>query len=73
MGRYYDPALIYWLPVLALAYIAYRLLPAPWSNIVGVTLMWSPLVVLQIALENYVVAIIIVVVAYFIVKDCWND
>jgi|TARA_R110000823_G_scaffold200499_1_gene331531 predicted membrane protein len=73
MNRYYDPDVIMFLPAVILAALVYRFLPAPLSNIVGVILIWSPLVLLQIVFENYLLAIICVVLGLIVLKDCWND
>ena len=58
---------------LIIAGLAIWKLPRPWPAIIGVTAIWSPLVMLQIQLDRPIFALAISLIALLILKSVWND
>jgi len=53
--------------------VLYLNVKPPLSNILGVTFVWAPLVILQFINGRPILGIILIVVAGAILKGMWND
>ena len=63
----------HWLGLAIVAILLYWNLKRPWSHIVGVGVIWFPVVALQFQLGRPWVGVVLVVIALFILWDVWDD
>jgi hypothetical protein len=55
------------------AFVAFKNVNPPWSNIIGVSCVWAPLILFQFINGRDLLGIILIIVAAIILVSYWND
>ncbi|GAB6910106.1 hypothetical protein DESC_460164 [Desulfosarcina cetonica] len=59
--------------VVLIALIFLWKVPHPWKNILGVSILWFPIIALQFKLDRPILGGVLILIALGILKSVWND
>ena len=63
----------HWVGIALVALIVLWKVPRPWSHILGVSIIWFPIVALQFKLGRPIFGGVLILIALGILKSVWND
>ncbi|OOZ42999.1 hypothetical protein BOW37_12535 [Solemya velum gill symbiont] len=63
----------HWIGIATVAVIVLWKMPRPWNHVLGVSIIWFPIVALQFMLGRTVFGVILIIIALAILKSVWND
>lgn len=53
--------------------VVYKTVKPPWSNIIGVSAIWFPIIALQFINDKPLIGLILIVIAGAILRSVWSD
>jgi hypothetical protein len=65
--------LLHYVGIIVVMLVIIWKMPRPWSHILGVGVLWSPIIILQFLLGRPLLGILLIIIALFILKDIWKD